>query len=75
MLLSNTNRYKVLIISEDDGQVVDRKFVRQSDAIELYRSMQSLLCDLTVLDPRDMEVSLKAHFIEQVFIASSNSNL
>lgn len=56
---------EVLIVENDEGEIV-REFVKESDTIQLYKSMREVLVYLTHLDVVDTEQIMKGKLARQI---------
>ena len=56
---------EVLIVENDEGEIV-REFVKESDTIQLYKSMREVLVYLTHLDVNDTESIMSAKLASQI---------
>lgn len=56
---------EVLIVENDEGEIV-REFVKESDTIQLYKSMRQVLVYLTHLDVNDTEAILSSKLAAQI---------
>lgn len=56
---------EVLIVENDEGEIV-REFVKESDTIQLYKSMREVLVFLTHLDVHDTESIMSAKLASQI---------
>lgn len=56
---------EVLIVENDEGEIV-REFVKESDTIQLYKSMREVLVYLTHLDVVDTELIMKDKLARQI---------
>lgn len=56
---------EVLIVENDEGEIV-REFVKESDTIQLYKSMREVLVFLTHLDVLDTESIMSAKLANQI---------
>ncbi|TID30922.1 hypothetical protein CANINC_000514 [Pichia inconspicua] len=56
---------EVLIVENDEGEIV-REFVKESDTIQLYKSIREVLVYLTHLDVNDTEEIMSAKLASQI---------
>ncbi|KAG7810452.1 hypothetical protein KL921_002947 [Ogataea angusta] len=56
---------EVLVVENDEGEIV-REFVKESDTIQLYKSMREVLVYLTHLDINDTEAIMSAKLASQI---------
>ncbi|GMF98103.1 hypothetical protein B5S33_g3882 [[Candida] boidinii] len=56
---------EVLVVENDEGEIV-REFVKESDTIQLYKSMREVLVYLTHLDIDDTESIMSAKLASQI---------
>ncbi|GMM30431.1 exportin [Martiniozyma asiatica (nom. inval.)] len=56
---------EVLVVENDEGEIV-REFVRESDTIQLYKSMREVLVYLTHLDVQDTEAIMSNKLSHQI---------
>lgn len=56
---------EVLIVENDEGEIV-REFVKESDTIQLYKSMREVLVYLTHLDVVDIELIMSDKLARQI---------
>ncbi|ODV83665.1 hypothetical protein CANARDRAFT_29881 [[Candida] arabinofermentans NRRL YB-2248] len=56
---------EVLVVENDEGEIV-REFVKESDTIQLYKSMREVLVYLTHLDINDTEMIMSSKLASQI---------